>query len=246
MTVKSPVTKVSKDHWRQAQAVELKTWQHHNAWYRRTLGPLARRFGLQVTRTGDDWNHWWYTQFHGYRILPDRLQNAIELGCGPYTNMRWIWRNRHIDHVICSDPLAVYYTKFKGQWLSSQYARRKILIDDHPIEECPFRDDYFDLVVMINVLDHVRDAFLCLDTAMAITRPSGYLIVGQDLTNEEDAAKTAVDISHPIRLHHEDLDRAVADKFTAHFYRILDRMEGRNPQAHYGTYLFIGRKNEAD
>lgn len=240
--MKSPVTKVSKERWLKAQEFELTVWQRRNSRYNVLISMLMRGFGFKNIKVGDDWNSWWYEQFDSYKIIPNRLGNAIELGCGPYTNIRLIWKNRTIDHVVCSDPLASHYIGFKRCWLASEYARRTISLDTHPAEECPFANDYFDLVIMTNVLDHVQDALACLNTAIRITKPTGYLVIGQDLSDEADVTTILEDVGHPILLHHEDIDKHLLGIFEPKLYKILRREEGRNPQAHYGTYLFIGQK----
>jgi len=233
---------VSKERWLKAQEFELTIWQGRSSWYNVLISMITRAFGFKSINVGDDWNSWWYEQFDSYRIIPNRLHNAIELGCGPYTNIRLIWKDRTIDHVVCSDPLASHYIRFKRCWLASEYSRGTILIDNHPAEESPFENDYFDLVIMINVLDHVQDALASLCTAIRITRPSGYLVIGQDLSDETDVTTSSEDVGHPIRLHHEDIDKYILGIFEPKLYKILRREEGRNPQAHYGTYLFIGQK----
>jgi SAM-dependent methyltransferase len=236
--------KVTKDRWLAAQAWELRVWNDEN---RPTLAYKIRRLlgALGPGQfDGNDWNTWWHDQFAGYQFLPRRLQNAIELGCGPYTNIRLIARVCQIDHIVCSDPLAKHYVRYAGRWLSEAWRTGRVLIDDHAIETCPFATDYFDLTVLINVLDHVQDAGLCLSQAMRITRPGGFLIVGQDLTDDEDAAQPAnqADVGHPIRLTHIDMDQALLPRIAPQLHRVLPREQGRNPSAHYGTYLFAGRK----
>jgi hypothetical protein len=157
---KNLVVRVSQERWQQAQAWELHLWRHSDrlripALLLRTLG--WRREGLEA---GDDWNEWWAARFGHYRTLPTSIPAAIELGCGPYTNMRIICRGRQINRAYCSDPLVRHYAGFRWGWLSRAYRQCKILIDDHPAEELPFADGVFDLTVMINVLDHVRDALV--------------------------------------------------------------------------------------
>lgn len=235
--------KVSSERWKQAQGWELNLWRTQNIpkgkGWRALLKRLIRRIKPDP---GDDWNFWWAAKFDGYQAIPTELENAIELGCGPYTNMRLILPGRRIKHVWCSDPLAKYYITFKGRWLAEAYKAGKVLLDDHPLEECPFASDYFDLVVCINVLDHVRDSILCIRQLVRITKPGGYLVVGQDLSNEGDVLSTGDDIGHPIRIDHCTLDQELMPQFEPVIYRILGREEGRNPSAHYGTYIFIGRK----
>jgi SAM-dependent methyltransferase len=238
----SPTTRVSTERWLEAQEYELDVWKRQNVWPRRWTAALLNALGIRKVKSGDDWNEWWFERFDAYRAIPDKLENAIELGCGPYTNMRLIRQNRDIDHVVCSDPLARHYIHFRRRWLAAEYRKGTILVDDHPIEECPFADGYFDLVVLINVLDHVKDGLAGLNTAVRITKPAGYLVIGQDLTSEEDAANNREDIGHPIRLHQEDIDQRIRRGFESVLYQVLPREKGRNPQFHYGTYLFIGRK----
>jgi len=44
-------------------------------------------------------------------------------------------------------------------------------------------------------------------------------------------------------LDHCGLDRVLLPVFDVELRKVLSREEGRNPQAHYGTYLFIGKKH---
>lgn len=245
MIDKSPAVLVSQERWLEAQQSELKVWRKQNRWYRRSLARCAEHLGLRDRCSGDDWNTWWCRQFEDYRLISSVLTNVIELGCGPYTNLRLLLKNRTARYVFCSDPLARHYVKLSGCWLQRRYAGGEILLDDHAIEECPYRDEYFDLVVLINVLDHVKDAWLCLDTAIRITKPGGQLVIGQDLTDAEDVARIGEDIGHPVRLRHTEIDARIGVTLRRQFYRILSREAGRNPRAHYGTYLLIGQKQAA-
>ena len=238
---------VSEERWRQAQEWEAAFWRSQNPAPSRTLVARAKRLvkralGMQKTNTGDDWNHWWAEKFGGYAALPARLESAIELGCGPYTNLRVILPGREARRVVCSDPLVREYLQFEDRWLGQAWRRGAVEVDDHPIEACVFESESFDLVVMINVLDHVRDAMECLRQAARITRPGGWLVVGQDLSNAEDVARTGEDTGHPIRIGQATLDTALLPEFEAKLHRVLAREEGRNPEAHCGTYLFIGAK----
>jgi SAM-dependent methyltransferase len=235
--------KASNERWLKAQEFEIKTWRAQNSFFRRLVNPILNKLGIRNVKFGDDWNHWWYEKFDFYRGIPRNLDNAIELGCGPYTNIRLIHQERTINRIFCSDPLARQYIKFKKSWLSKQYASGGISLDDHSAEELPFSGDFFDLVLMINVLDHVRDADACLINAIRILKPTGFLVIGQDLTDERDVKNIGEDIGHPIRLHERDLDKHLIGKFKPQLYKILKREEGRNPNAHYGTYLFIGQKS---
>ena len=47
-------------------------------------------FGMVEKYRGDDDNQWWADCFEGYKFLPPKAENVIEVGCGPYTNMRLV------------------------------------------------------------------------------------------------------------------------------------------------------------
>jgi SAM-dependent methyltransferase len=240
------IRSVSAERWREAQEWELALWQRglrKRGWKRiawPVVAPLLRALNWHRAR-GDDWNHWWKSRFDGYRFLPSQLGDCIELGCGPYTNTRLILEGREASRVVCSDPLARSYITFSGRWLAEAYAAGVVEIDDHPIEESPFAPASFDLVVMINVLDHVRDADLCMRTAIELVRPEGYFVLAQDLSNEDDVARHPYDVGHPIRLRREDLEPYL-QPLTTMLRKDLPREEGRNPRLHYGTLVYAGRK----
>jgi SAM-dependent methyltransferase len=241
----SSVLEVSEARWREAQQWELSVWregQQKRGW-KRVVWPLAAPIlrALNWRKAwGDDWNHWWKRHFDDYRFLPAELGDCIELGCGPYTNTRLILDGRSAGRVVCSDPLVRSYVGFRGRWLAEAYASGRVEVDDHPIEELPFPPASFDLVVMTNVLDHVRDANLCMRTAVGLLRPGGYLVLGQDLSDDADIANHPYDVGHPIRLRREDLDPYLEALETVH-RRDLTREEGRDPRLHYATLVYAGR-----
>jgi SAM-dependent methyltransferase len=238
--------RVSIDRWREAQQWELSLWldgQRKRGWKRLVwpvVAPVLRAINWRRA-WGDDWNHWWRERFDGYRFLPPELGECIELGCGPYTNTRLVLAGRNARRVVCSDPLIKSYITFRGRWLAEAYASGRVEIDDHPIEEAPFPPGSFDLVIMINVLDHVRDADVCMQKAIGLVRAGGYFVLGQDLSNEEDVARHPYDIGHPIRLRRDDLDTHLEPLETV-LRKDLDREEGRDPRIHYATLVYAGRK----
>ena len=68
-----PVLKTTKKLWEDAQKIELDIWERE---YRQGAN--------------NDWNNWWYNVFGGYKDIPTEICSAIELGCGPFTNIKWI------------------------------------------------------------------------------------------------------------------------------------------------------------
>ena len=244
--MKRSILRVSTERWQLAQQWEGEIWRRQNSWRVRTGKKLLRRLGLRDAPIGDDWNHWWKEKLDGYRFIPGELDSAVKLGSGPHTNMRLILPGRTIRHVICADPLVQQYIKFRDCWLSQQAARQRIDVVASMAEASPFASRKFDLVILINVLDHVQDALASLRSAMRVAKMGGYFVLGQDLTNEEDmrvlAERYGDDIGHPIRLHEQDLDALLLGEFDPLIRETLPRESGRNPTVHYGTYLFAGRK----
>ena len=242
------VTKVERERWEKAQEWEKRYWittQEARAKHAKNLiWRILALSGLRPKYRGDDWNYWWKKHFDDYRFLPKVVNKAVELGCGPYTNFRLISEICVPKQLYLSDPLITTYIDFKLTFLSEMYRKGACIIDGHPIEECPFADDYFDLTVVINVLDHVQDAQACMEKAVNITKPEGILLLGQDLTNEVDALQPDVkeDVGHPVKIEHEWLDKFLVPNFQSIIHKLLPREAGRNPEAHYGTYLFAGRK----
>ncbi|MGA7103931.1 MAG: methyltransferase domain-containing protein [Candidatus Deferrimicrobiaceae bacterium] len=240
--------KVSEDRWKQALAWESSLWEsiEHKRGWKRPIWMIARPFFRLLGLPGgakDDFNHWWEKQLDFYNYLPKEISNYIELGCGPYTNTRLILKERKAKHIILSDPLIRNYIRYRRTWLARQYKTGAICIDPNPAENCLYADGTFDVVVMINVLDHVMDVDQCLSNAIRIARKGGFFIFGQDLTDEEGLRRFPYDVGHPIRLNLEEIEPYLTG-FQPVLRKVLSREEGRAPEAHYGTLLFVGRKTE--
>jgi SAM-dependent methyltransferase len=243
------VQRVTKARWAQAQAWEEAHWvrtQMERAKFgKNIIWACLALLKVKPKFRGDDWNLWWEKAFEDYRFLPSCAENCIELGCGPYTNWRLIAKRCKAQHLFLSDPLIKTYVRFRQTFLAELYRRGFAILDDHPIEECPFADNYFDVTVIINVLDHVRDAGVCLRKAIAITKPGGILVLGQDLTNEDDLQKlrgAPGEIGHPITVDHQWIEEILGKRFDALIQKVISREHGRAPEHHYGTFIFAGRK----
>ncbi len=243
------VDKVGRARWEQAQQWERQHWvrtqklraRYFKNYIWRTLALL----GMVSKHRGDDWNHWWKKQFDDYQFLPPAIQNALEVGCGPYTNIRLIRERCSIEHLYLSDPLIRTYVRFKLTLVADLYRKGECVLDDHPLEELPFASDYFDLVVMINVLDHVQDAQLCMENLLRVVKRGGIVILGQDLTNEEDLLAMRDDIGatgHPIKLDHNWFTPYLDGRFSPIINKVLSREQGRSPEYHYGNLIFAGRR----
>ncbi|MBN1106648.1 MAG: methyltransferase domain-containing protein [Deltaproteobacteria bacterium] len=233
------VLRVDDSRWKAAQEFEL-------------------RFARQSVDAGDDSNHWWYSAFERYKILYGKyFQKAIEVGCGPHTNIRLLLPSIKIERLWLEDPLIDEYRRlsrkrrilkflqFRSPTTIVALARRyPVTFLSEKLEDLSLPDQSIDLCLCINVLDHVQDVDRCLMQVRRILK-RGVLVLGQDLSNEQDreaCPESWSDTGHPMKMDAEYLDSRLGDMTTL-FYRILPREKGRNPRCHYGTYLFIGRSN---
>ena len=244
----SVTDKVSRERWMKAQQWEQSHWVKAQRLRARYFKNVIWRFlataGIVSKYRGDDWNAWWQKQFDDYCFVPPEVENAIEVGCGPYTNVRLMLDRCRIQHLVLSDPLIRTYAHFKLTFVAETYRKAACILDDHPLEALPFAPNYFDLAVMINVLDHVEDAPRCMEKLVEVVRPGGILIIGQDLTDEEDLKVLRDDpgaIGHPIKLNGEWFEPFLSG-FQPIVNKVLSRNEGREPHQHCGALLFAGRK----
>jgi len=240
--------RVGHERWQTAQAWEREHWlRNHKALAQYGKNLIWR--GLSVLGRvekyrGDDRNRWWKEAFDGYNFLPPGVNNALEVGCGPYTNMRLIREVCEPNHLFLSDPLIRTYVRFNMTFVNEMYRESACYLDDHPLEELPFADDYFDLAVMINVLDHVRDADLCMRNLIRVLKRGGFVIIGQDLTNEDGVIRVpeGVQIGHPITVDERWFDPYLDKGFDKVLSKKLPPEAGWAPQWHYGTLCFAGTK----
>jgi len=201
------VLSVPLERWQAAQAYERATWLTH---------------GLMLT---EDRNAEHAAMFDGYKALPDDLGSIVELGCGPFTNMRYILPERKHTFAVLADPLANAY---RANHPNCTYKDGKlegfgVSIVTSSIEE--YRTIWmFHAIIMINVLSHCVDArkvFAWIDDHIA---PDGYLVFHEPARDID--VHSHFDAGHPL-----SYTQSVIDEF----------LEGYAQVYKNGDY-FIGRK----
>lgn len=238
----STIAKVDAKRWSDAQKFEM-------------------NFAQNAVNRGDDHNYWWRKQFNNYKILRNlALPNVLEVGCGPHTNIRMILPIIKFQSLFLEDPLINAYlglTKthriariFKFMQfrspveISRLHKKHQARLLSESLEDLSLPDGSIDLCVCINVLDHVRDADMCMKQIERVTKKGGLVIIGQDLSNKEDqilCPESWDDVGHPIKVDDSYLDTQLG-YLNPLYKKVLPREEGRNPRCHYGTYLLIGQK----
>lgn len=228
---------VDKERWQEAQSFESRTWLCDN----------------RQARLDNNLLH--QANFDDYFHLQDRtFQRGIELGCGPFTNIRHIAKFATIAEIHLLDPLLKQYTKhphcvYQGGTLKIPAGlftkKKKAFLHNIPIEELQ-TDLTFDLVILINVLEHCYDAERIFGQILKIISRGGYFVFYDKYLEPDFLAqkvKTSYDAGHPLRISGRVIDRFLEDNFYPLLYKlnyfpVLKR--GMNVSYH-GLY-FIGWK----
>lgn len=259
------VVLVSNQRWQEAQRYEARTWMQ------------AGRFAV------DDRNDHHSARFAGYGALRGaHFARAIELGCGPFTNMRIILGKCAIDELSLLDPLAETYLRhhfcaYSGgriggllrlkplvralrrprrlfrEWLETYHAGgwlgQTVTLHNCPIES--FKPVVaYDLVVMINVLEHCRDAGAVLDQVLSMISPGGVFVFADVAWDPDEVRRSmslAYDAGHPLRI----AESVIRSFLSEHFVRLMEDVRSTAVAAgsltlHKREIYFIGsRKRRA-
>jgi SAM-dependent methyltransferase len=247
------VMAVSAPRWRQAQRAE-------SAW-----AASQRARGLGAPKFDEAEEH--MRDFEGYQALGPRgtnLGTVLEIGAGPWTQSVPILRARNFTakKLILLEPNARRYAESVN---ASVYQKgvvdigaggllRPVIISSG-VEEMAVARGTVDTIVMVNILEHVRNAPAALRFIYNMLAPNGRLVFCERWWDHIDRlperfslnikrraqAFASVDrLLHPIRLK-----RAVIDQFLLGFEPLYEAQnEFSSVLTHLrqnGTY-FIGRK----
>lgn len=202
----------------------------------------------------DDRNFVHYRRFAGYEALRGRVfEHALEIGCGPFTNLRLIASICRIQSCTLLDPALDSYLVHRTAYFDRQFlyvpppyrvfarawarfapvgrgvlrwAKRTVSIREFcalGAEESPEEDA--DLVVMVNVIEHCRDATQVVEAIRPSVRPGGVLVLSEKCYSEAVVAERArwvYDQAHPLRVT-ETVFKPLLDGF-----RVLFESSGRD------------------
>jgi len=229
--VQSPA-RVDLARWQEAQRYERRTWMEKN---------LA---------SATDRNEYHRRMFGGYAALAGRrFDRAIELGCGPFTNMRMILPSCAIGELTLLDPLITDYLlhpycqykngRLGGIFNVRPHAKnplilaallyknfslggffgRPVQIISGMIEQYDL-DQTFDLVVMVNVLEHCQDVQVVFDKIEAMLKPGGYFVFHDRLLDNETVktlSERLYDSGHPLRIQDAVIEEFLSSNFSPLF-----------------------------
>lgn len=219
------IHKVSSNRWEIAQKYEKKTWMNNKL-------------------INDDRNLEHFERFNyltDLDNLSNKNKNIIELGCGPFTNIRLFNHVLNPKNITLLDPLINEYLNHPNcTYKNNELNQVKVELVNSPIESFSF-ENKFDIVVIINVIEHCFDVDLIFNKILSLLNDDGILIFSDVyFTNVKTIASCLYDAGHPIRLSEEKLD-----KFLYYFEPIYEkRFNGLYSQEWRNDLYFIGKKRK--
>lgn len=245
---KNGISKVTKERWEKAQRTEFKHWM--------TLGKDSN----------DDRNFYHAQKFDNYKSIKDlRFENALEVGCGPFTNLRIIANYCDIKKCSLNDPLIKDYLthaycsyneqrlildKVSNQSKSffDNFLKKKLPIDK--LYACPFEeiltDVKFDLIVIINVIEHCFDLDLFFEKIISLLKVGGVIIFEDklyELKKLKEDINIVYDAAHPLRVNKDLVTSFLENKFEKKYAEIeANRTELEGNVFEWDDIYYVGLK----
>jgi SAM-dependent methyltransferase len=230
-SVERGIHKVPAERWSLAQRYERKTWME---------------FSLSAK---DDRNHEHFKRFNSLDSIKNELlkiNSIIELGCGPFTNLRLLSNMLTKPQQVLLDPLINDYINHEHcPYKLSTLNDNKVALINSSIESFnPSDYNYeipatYDIVMMINVIEHCYDVSLIFNKVLQILNNDGIFIFADVYFDDVlDIASNIYDAGHPLRLSSTKLDQLLN-----HFDPIFEqRYHGLFDQEWRNDIYFIGKK----
>jgi SAM-dependent methyltransferase len=213
------IIRVDEERWRQAQHFESEGWLKH--W----------------REAKDDRNTQHAAGFDSYKTVPPKLGDVLEIGCGPFTQLKTIQQGRSIETVTLLDPLLENYLQLPNcTYRDGKFLDHPTTLLCHAAELLKGVEEY-DTIICINVLEHVQDVAAILLAMHRALRYGSTIIFGERVYDGLNISEV-YDIGHPIRVKMKVFLKW-EERFE-HLYRVIPRIKN-DPlnQEHY----FIGKKN---
>ena len=234
------ISSVPRERWQVAQSFERTGW-------------MEKWGGL-----GDDRNLQHAQDFYGYQALGGAgrtYQHAIELGCGPFTNLRVIADVVPISRISLLDPLMESYLTlptcaYSRTALRTHFHKKTIPVEETfplPIEDMPVGVRRYDLVIMINVIEHCIDIRAIFAKILAITEP-GSMFVFHDTIYDAARVDSSVrdryyEAGHPLLVAYPVLRAFMDDHFEPYYFRRTPRPADQiDASPMIGRFYFIGQR----
>jgi len=211
------IIKVDAERWKAAQKFEFDGWSRN--WAHAT----------------SDRNSEHEKGFNDYINVPQSLGNVIEIGCGQFTQLQTISKDRTINQVTLLDPLIEKYKQLPHcTYKNGRFQDRPTQLLCRQAELLHATEE-FNTAICINVLEHVQDVEAVLTMLHRAIVPGG-IVIFEERCYDGLNIDEIYDIGHPIRVKmkvFEDWEQQFIPLFN-----ITPVLNNPLNQAHY----FIGRK----
>jgi SAM-dependent methyltransferase len=132
-----------------------------------------RRHEIEGSLVGPHYEHFFTAHFGLDRtfFVGKRL---LDIGCGPRGSLEWA---HMAAERVGLDPLADAYRELGIEAHAMSYVAA-------PAEAVPFEDGRFDVVSLLNALDHVDDVDAAIIEVSRVTKPGGTLLLVVEVGHE--------------------------------------------------------------
>lgn len=235
------VTSVDKERWQDAQIYESNNWLRDWRYAKEDNNTLHKK------------------HFDNYSQLKGKVfNNTIELGCGPFTNIRHIAEVCKIKNIHLLDPLITKYLehpncsyknkrlKVKSRFPSLFGKELPVMLYPYPIEEFTGKSD-FDLIILINVLQHCYDVYKIFDKILEIAKKGAYFVFYDkyfDTKTLAERIRTQYDAGHPLRIERNVFLNFLEQNFIPLLSKLnyFERSKRGTDASYYGFYYIGYRK----
>ena len=188
LNIEYGVLSAPDSRWTQAQLAEFTFWNESS--------------------TETDRNDRHADGFNKYSVLPNNLGRVLEIGSGPFTQLKTILQltNASVDSITLLEPLAMKYkSSVKGcSYKNDTMFGNKVNYIVSSAEEAYFGETY-DTAIMINTIEHAKDGLLVLKNLYHAIKPGGLLIIHEMFYDEYTGRPMELGpfldfVFHPIRI----------------------------------------------
>jgi SAM-dependent methyltransferase len=235
------VVSVNEERWKEAQEYERKIWME------------------DLKFENDDNNKRIRDKFNDYSILNGKkFDRVIELGCGPFTNLRYVLSHIKCQEIDLLDPLIQQYLTKKNcayrnglvsgdnTWWNRIFGEKKqVKMHGCAIEDFITSKKY-DLIIMINVLEHCKDFEKIKEKILSISKKGTHFIFSDKIFSIEEIKedlKNTYDAGHPLRINKEYLMKFLEDNFRKIYWETkMIQNYRKNRDLSKTEFYYIGEK----
>jgi SAM-dependent methyltransferase len=140
-----------------------------------------------------------------------------------------------MEAITLLDPLLNDYKEMPNcAYKNDTFLGKQVTTITSSIEDYNFKDESYDLVVLINVLQHCRDVTIIMDKVWNMLKKNGILVFQENvMINDHPFA----DEGHPIQIS-QDFVENQTDRYDRKYKISYDKVHGN----HRSDFYFIGEK----